>query len=806
MTHQKRSTHPGARRLEQATTIGLPLLVIAYLLTGLTYIWVTPALEKPDEDGHYGYLRYLREHRAVPPLTPETGLTFQYKQPPLYYVVSALATARLADVADPQSLMTPNAYTHASVPGMREDNRNVYLHPPHLTPFVFGARLASLVFGLGTLLSTYLLALQLFPNRPDRALASAAVVGFQSKWLFIATAINNDAAVTFFATALLALLFYRLRHPRFRAFPWCMGALLGLATLAKVSALGFLPLVGASLLIHRRRVSRTLLRDLAIMALLAVILGGGWYVRNAIVYSDPFTTEAHDLAGAPPRSVSQRVLTDIRDIERTFWGNHARVFVSLAQLDRAALWWGRLSLGAGALALLRSRRRLANHLPTLLTLLLWPLTFLVLLLGFWTRTYAWAWGRFLLPAVAPVMLLLLWSWYYAFPLRWGAWMARASTAFVVMVGIVTPWLVIRPLYHPYREIDPDTLDEPTEIVYRDPQGQPMAILLRAEPRQDQAPPGSYAPVELCWKPLVQTETPYAVFVQLLDAGMLLRDELPSVWGRRETYPGLGNRPTDRWPVGRVFCDTLLTKIANDAPTPLAVALEVGFVEPESGERLQPTDIQGVPLGIVALPGLAILEDTTPPTAAMAAARYVLNEQILLHRATAELTNETLTVTTTWQTTAPLNYDAILFVKVQNARGEFLAEHDRHPMDGRFPTSYWIPGQVVTDTVGLALSARSAVNSLTLQLGMYIWPDLTRLPVVDAAGTPQPHNIIMLTLPLSEAGGQRYTLCFGQHSSNPPPTESGTMSNAEWIYLGAEDGPLKQLDQGPITRLHERGSQ
>ncbi len=49
-------------------------LTVLYLIAGLTYVLIPPMFEKPDEDGHYGYVRYLEEqpvgNRLVFPYAP----------------------------------------------------------------------------------------------------------------------------------------------------------------------------------------------------------------------------------------------------------------------------------------------------------------------------------------------------------------------------------------------------------------------------------------------------------------------------------------------------------------------------------------------------------------------------------------------------------------------------------------------------------------------------------------------------------------------------------------------------------------
>ena len=273
-------------------------LSVLYLVVGIVYVWVTPMLEKPDEEGHYGYIRYLRAHHELPPLYSSDPWLAESKQPPLYYVFSAVLTGWLPDIEDTGELLVLNPYMDFSVPGYRNDNRNQYLHPPDLTPVVVASRLISLAFGLGTMLVSYWLASQLcqrpavernglFLKSSLVPLAVAALVGFQPKFLYIATAVNNDAAVAFLSTLVIAILVYRLQGGHLNHFPLLLGGLLGLISLTKVSGLVLVPLTGLALLfIHPLRRAprcwrkpdawRALFRDGLIILGGALLIGGWW--------------------------------------------------------------------------------------------------------------------------------------------------------------------------------------------------------------------------------------------------------------------------------------------------------------------------------------------------------------------------------------------------------------------------------------------------------------------------------------------------------------------------------------------------
>jgi len=733
-------------------------LAILYVLVGGIYAWVTPALEKPDEHGHYGYILYLREYHALPPLHPfppappgrqpeqvpiEEWLASEFRQPPLYYALVTVLTCWLPDEPDPDRMLVVNPYNRSSVPMHRNDNRNRFLHPPDVTPRVLAGRLVSLLFGLGTMLSAYFLAAQFLPKHSLVPLATAAIVGFQPTFMYISTAVNNDAAIAFFGAVTVTLLAYRWRRDDWKNFPVLLGAILGLASITKVSGLVFFPLVGLALLIIHRGIRPALWRDGMIIVTVALLIGGWWYARNALVYNDPLSTRAHAKFQEVRPLLSR--LSDLPSIEYTYWANPSAVFVSAIPLDRALIWWGRTSLALLVLSLVFSRQSIRANGMALGMLLSWPLVFLFLLIVYWDQQVAWALGRLLFPAIAPTTLALVLGWHCISPPIWRRPIQMLCAGMVIVIGTLVPLVSIYPLYHPYREWQAEQVEHPVSIVFVDSKtGSPVAQLVGYTLPQAYALIKTYLPIELCWKPLGTTDAPHAVFINLLDTGQLEAGGVPAAWGRRETYPGLGNRSTDRWTIGKAFCDTVLVRVFPETPTPLGAAIEVGLTDPRTGDRLQAMDQEGSPITLSVVGRVPILAPYDLP-AAKRPARYVLDDAIALADVQVAAIQDSLTLTLTWQSLQPVGYDAVTFVHLWDAYGNMLAQTDRQPLDGRFATSLWLPGQVITDVVNLSLG-QVHDGPLVLNIGMYTWPSLERLPVKDAAGSPQRDDMMTIEVP------------------------------------------------------------
>ena len=97
----------------------------------------------------------------------------------------------------------------------------------------------------------------------------------------------------------------------------------------------------------------------------------------------------------------------------------------------------------------------------------------------------------------------------------------------------------------------------------------------------------------------------------------------------------------------------------------------------------------------------------------------------------------------WQATAHPGDDYITFVHLLDPAGEIAAQVDRRPRDGRYPTSFWMPGEVVSDTFTLSVPVTASPGHYRLVGGMYTWPDLARLPVVGPDGQAQPESLLDL---------------------------------------------------------------
>jgi hypothetical protein len=101
------------------------------------------------------------------------------------------------------------------------------------------------------------------------------------------------------------------------------------------------------------------------------------------------------------------------------------------------------------------------------------------------------------------------------------------------------------------------------------------------------------------------------------------------------------------------------------------------------------------------------------------------------------------VTLYWEAIRPPDGDYVVFVHLVGADGQPVTSHDGVPMQQRYPTGTWIPGDVVPDMHPLPLKPDALPGTHTLHVGMYSWPNMQRLPVQDRDGVEQPGQSIAL---------------------------------------------------------------
>ena len=302
------------------------LILLLFLLIGTSYALLTPPFEASDELWHYPMIQHLGNGQPLPVQVYDPALAGPWKQeasqPPLYYYLGALATFWV-DTSDMAHVRWLNPHVDNGVI-TADGNTNLAIHPPEWSQWrgsllaVRLVRLLSVLLGAGTVYLTYLIGLEVAPQRPWLALGAAVLNGFTPMFLFISGAVNNDNLAIPLASLGVLLLIRMVTQPPAR--PWLatllIGAVIGAAVLTKQGTIGLLPLAWGTFFIYQWVVANQLvsqsasqpirnpqsaihnpqsqlllafLRSLAQFALMAmpvVLIAGWWYGRNIQLYGD----------------------------------------------------------------------------------------------------------------------------------------------------------------------------------------------------------------------------------------------------------------------------------------------------------------------------------------------------------------------------------------------------------------------------------------------------------------------------------------------------------------------------------------
>jgi 4-amino-4-deoxy-L-arabinose transferase-like glycosyltransferase len=222
----------------------LGAVVAVFAGFAIAYTRITPLGASPDELSHLRYISGIADHLSLPPAgEPER------QQPPLYYLMGAVISKLTG--GDPRLI-----------------------------------RLLSVLLGVLTVLTVYLVARRLFPTRPWLTVGAAAMVALLPEAQYLAGAVNDDN-LAWLAGALMVLAGVALLQARALTDRLALGAgsAVAVAVLAKetVWLLAAMLLVVVAVRFGRR------IRPVQAVALIgpSVLFAGWWFVRNAVEFGGP---------------------------------------------------------------------------------------------------------------------------------------------------------------------------------------------------------------------------------------------------------------------------------------------------------------------------------------------------------------------------------------------------------------------------------------------------------------------------------------------------------------------------------------
>lgn len=742
----------------------LALILLAHTILGVIYSVAVPPWEAHDEIGHYYFAQYLAtEGRLPPPGTRVIDHNDESHQPPLYYILVALATGWIDTSDDLHPVLNPYSALMGGDAGV-----NMAIHNPSAEGFPYRgtilalhvARLVSVglsTLGLG---ATYGIGRRLFPTRPELALGATAFNALLPQYLFIGSVVTNDIMITTSASWFFLFLIRVLRgqpaqSELAQAADWLgMGLSLGAALLSKNNGLALLPvaIVGAGIalvqMIRVRGLHRRLLIGVSAAGVGLLALTGWWYRHNMLTYGGLFGQYQDkadimiEFLGQPLMHLEhlpwERLPNMLRYGFLTFWASFG--WGNVALVDGVYLAAGLFCVVgiAGMQYLLirdRGRRLEVSLLGFAILSFIAALAYLNL-----ERGSSYLRGRLCLPIITPVSLLLVIGWAGLHSSHRARWVTGSITAVMGVGALIVPFLVIIPTYARPPQLTARQIQDipyPLDITFSEGDATESAIrLIGYELSQWRVRDGDTLPVTLYWQALRGMEENYTLAVKIIgDQG--------EIYGARHLFPGRGNFATSLWKEGDSFRETYQVPIVAPHTTRTLAHVSVSLYLRNNPERsryrrslLLARYAGGTPGGSV-LFGRIKIAGTPLPITPTHKVSFRLGDSILLMgydlSKTRYLSGTDVVLVLYWEAQDRVVGDYTVFIHLVDVDGRIVSQGDAPPKGGSYPTGLWEGGEAIVDNHLMHLPRELPSGEYKILAGFYSPDTLVRLPVWTSSG-------------------------------------------------------------------------
>jgi hypothetical protein len=260
-------------------------------------------------------------------------------------------------------------------------------------------------------------------------------------------------------------------------------------------------------------------------------------------------------------------------------------------------------------------------------------------------------------------------------------------------------------------------------------------------------------VRLEWSAVRRMVANYKVSVRLLDPN---GDQRVAT----DTQPGYGLTPTSLWRPGERVADRYNLTLPDDLPPGEGYRLQLIFYFAASG-----TEAARVDLGPFALPlGAPVVLEPRPRLFAVPPLSHPLDvdfndpahktggDHIRLAGYDLEIKTESLELRLWWvaQHQPQINYTVFVHLFDPADKANVITQHDAMPRQGSYPTSGWLSGEVVSDTIGLPLQDLSP-GTYQLAVGLYDVTTGDRLAATTSDGVPIPDDRLILPNEIKVSG-------------------------------------------------------
>ncbi|MBI4319016.1 MAG: DUF2723 domain-containing protein [Chloroflexi bacterium] len=253
---------------------------------------------------------------------------------------------------------------------------------------------------------------------------------------------------------------------------------------------------------------------------------------------------------------------------------------------------------------------------------------------------------------------------------------------------------LRPMRGLFQVLKAPSFDLPAPKTLSDLEFGDKALLLAYDVDKTVVSRSDTVNVRLYWRALARMDRSYTVFVHIID-------DKSRVWGQRDSIPVRGTYPTNRWQEGEVIVDAYEVSLP---PTiaPGRYGMEVGMYEmptPTTWARLPVKTSKGESLGDAAVLGsISVVGDSNVMGAMQTTMRRNFENTLeLLGYDVDGRSEDELVLALYWRALRTARADHNVLLQSRTDDGELVASLEEEPLQGRYPTSRWLIGEVVRDT-------------------------------------------------------------------------------------------------------------
>jgi len=281
------------------------------------------------------------------------------------------------------------------------------------------------------------------------------------------------------------------------------------------------------------------------------------------------------------------------------------------------------------------------------------------------------------------------------------------------LAIWVPSGVIAPAYRAPAALSETQLPASMQAVGTSYEGR--VRLLGYELAASSAAPGGIVSVTLYWQLERPEREPLSAYVQLVDAG-------GQVVAQRDKLLGDALLDTRQWQPGEIYAQRYDIFLPADTLNPSQLELIAGLYQRHSDSRRLKTVRDGATIGEVQ--SLAMMVSISGPGVDGIAnpMQITLGDDLDLLGFTLGsdryAPGDSLSITLYWRSRAPIAQDYVFFTQLLDASNGVIAQWHGQPQDNTAPTSTWVAGRIVANTVQLQIDPAAARGGYRLDVGAY----------------------------------------------------------------------------------------